>query len=106
MKIEATIDNARAVVALHDSGRTLDELFWSFAPAPTTRERPTAFGDVPGWTPESKAMSKAMKKEGFRFIGPTTAYAAMQACGLVDDHLATCPVVLRRERAGGQDATT
>ncbi|MDR7383223.1 DNA-3-methyladenine glycosylase I [Promicromonospora iranensis] len=106
MKIEATIDNARAVVALHDSGRTLDELFWSFAPEPGTRERPAAFGDVPGWTPESKAMSKAMKKDGFRFIGPTTAYAAMQACGLVDDHVATCPVVLGRTRAASTPAVT
>jgi DNA-3-methyladenine glycosylase I len=96
MKIEATIDNARAVVALHDSGRTLDELFWSFAPAPADRRRAVTFGEVPAWTDESKALSKAMKKEGFRFIGPTTAYAAMQACGLVDDHLATCPVALGR----------
>ena len=90
MKIEATIDNARAVVALHDSGRTLDELFWSFAPAPADRRRAATFGDVPAWTDESKALSKAMKKEGFRFIGPTTAYAAMQACGVVNDHLAAC----------------
>ncbi|MFI6425027.1 DNA-3-methyladenine glycosylase I [Promicromonospora sp. NPDC050880] len=96
MKIEATIDNARAVVALHDSGRTLDELFWSFAPAPADRRRAATFGEVPASTDESKALSKALKKEGFRFIGPTTAYAAMQACGLVDDHLATCPVVLGR----------
>jgi DNA-3-methyladenine glycosylase I len=99
MKIEATIDNARAVVALHGSGRTLDELFWSFAPDPVARERPASFADVPGWTAESKAMSKAMKQQGFRFIGPTTAYAAMQACGLVDDHVATCPVVFGRARA-------
>ncbi len=99
MKIEATIDNARAVVALHDSGRTLDELFWSFAPDPAGRVRHASFGDVPATTAESKALSKALKKEGFRFIGPTTAYAAMQACGLVDDHLATCPVVLRRAGA-------
>jgi DNA-3-methyladenine glycosylase I len=98
MKIEATIDNARAVVALHDSGRTLDELFWSFAPEPGARERPGTFSEVPAWTPESKAMSKAMKRHGFRFIGPTTAYAAMQACGLVDDHVATCPVALDRTR--------
>jgi DNA-3-methyladenine glycosylase I len=98
MKIEATIENARAVVALHDSGRTLDELFWSFAPEPADRPRAATFADLPAWTPGSKAMSKAMKKEGFRFIGPTTAYAAMQACGLVDDHLATCPVVLGRAR--------
>lgn len=106
MKIEATIDNARAVVALHDSGRTLDELFWSFAPDPADRERPRTFGDLPGWTAESKAMSKAMKQLGFRFIGPTTAYAAMQACGLVDDHVATCPVVLGRTRAAAPRSAT
>ena len=106
MKIEATIDNARAVVALHESGRTLDELFWPFAPDPAVRKRPATFGDVPGWTEESKAMSKAMKKQGFRFIGPTTAYAAMQACGLVDDHLATCPVVLGRARPAEPGAAT
>lgn len=106
MKIEATIENARAVVALHDSGRTLDELFWSFAPEPVDRPRAATFADLPAWTPESKAMSKAMKKEGFRFIGPTTAYAAMQACGLVDDHLATCPVVLGRAGATAQGTAT
>lgn len=91
-KIEATIANARAVVGLHESGRTLDELFWSFAPPPRA-ERPLTWQDVPAWTDESKALAKALKAEGFRFFGPTTAYAAMQACGLVDDHLATCPTV-------------
>lgn len=90
-KIEATIGNARAVLALHDAGRTLDELFWSFAPEPRAA-RVAAWQDVPATSPESKAMAKALKSEGFRFFGPTTAYAAMQACGLVDDHLATCPV--------------
>ncbi|WP_159793431.1 DNA-3-methyladenine glycosylase I [Puerhibacterium puerhi] len=93
-KIEATIANARAVVALHEDGTTLDELFWSFAPPP--RAANPAPGEVPATTPESVAMAKALKKRGFRFFGPTTAYAAMQACGLVDDHLATCPVVLER----------
>ncbi|MFD6178378.1 MULTISPECIES: DNA-3-methyladenine glycosylase I [unclassified Isoptericola] len=92
-KIEATIGNARAVLALHDDGRTLDELFWSFAPAPRS-QRLGAWDVVPASTPESVALAKALKKEGFRFFGPTTAYAAMQACGLVDDHLATCPVVV------------
>jgi DNA-3-methyladenine glycosylase I len=91
-KITATVANARAVLALHDSGRTLDELFWSFAP-PQRAERIAAWEDVPATTAESKAMAKALKAEGFRFFGPTTAYAAMQACGVVDDHLATCPVV-------------
>ena len=94
-KIEATIANARAVLALHDDGRTLDEVFWSFTPP--ARERPLAnYDEMQAATDESKAMSKALKKLGFRFFGPTTAYAAMQACGLVDDHLATCPVVLAR----------
>ena len=89
-KIEATVSNARAVLALHDVGTTLDELFWSFAPPPRPAP-PATFEDVPATTPESIALAKALKKAGFRFFGPTTAYAAMQACGLVDDHLATCP---------------
>ncbi|WP_322645549.1 DNA-3-methyladenine glycosylase I [Oerskovia flava] len=97
-KIEATITNAQAVVRLHEQGRTLDELFWSFAPSPDERpQRPATWTDVPGFTSASTTMSKTLKKEGFRFVGPTTAYAAMQACGLVDDHLTTCPVVLARE---------
>ncbi len=90
-KIEATIANARAVLHLREGGPTLDELVWSFAPA-TTRPRATRFEDVPGWTPESRALAKALKGRGFRFVGPTTAYAAMQACGVVDDHLLGCPV--------------
>ncbi|MFC7876963.1 DNA-3-methyladenine glycosylase I [Isoptericola sp. NPDC057391] len=91
-KIEATIGNARAVLALHDDGRTLDELFWSFAPEPRA-SRLASWQAVPAATDESRAMAKALKAAGFRFFGPTTAYAAMQACGLVDDHLATCPAV-------------
>lgn len=93
-KIEATVANARALVTMHADGRTLDELFWSFAPDDAGRERPAVWTNVPAHTPGSKALSKALKKEGFRFVGPTTMYAAMQACGLVDDHLATCPVVI------------
>lgn len=96
-KIEATISNARAVLSLHEQGRTLEELFWSFAPeARAEAARPRTWADVPPSSPESVALAKTFKKLGFRFIGPTTAYAAMQACGLVDDHLATCPVVLAR----------
>jgi DNA-3-methyladenine glycosylase I len=98
-KIEATIANARAVVDLHESGRTLDELLWSFAPEPRAERHPS-WTEVPAWTPESKALAKALKAEGFRFFGPTTAYAAMQACGLVDDHLATCPAVSPPRRRG------
>jgi DNA-3-methyladenine glycosylase I len=98
LKIEATIANARAVLDLRAAGTSLPELLWSFAPPP----RATAPTSFVAWTPESKALAKALKAAGFRFVGPTTAYAAMQACGLVDDHLATCPV--RLSRPGGAPA--
>jgi DNA-3-methyladenine glycosylase I len=88
LKVEATIANARALLALHDGGRTLTDLVWSHAPP--ARPAPAGWGDVPALTPESTALAKALKREGFRFVGPTTAYAAMQACGLVNDHLAGC----------------
>jgi len=88
-KILATIANARALLALQASGGSLDELFWSHAPAPRERRLAT-HAEMPAITPESTALAKALKANGFRFVGPTTAYAAMQACGLVDDHLATC----------------
>jgi len=88
-KIEAAIANARAVTELHQTGETLDELLWSFAPPPRP-EAPALLSDLESRTPESKAMSKELKKRGFRFVGPTTAYSLMQAAGLVDDHLASC----------------
>lgn len=94
-KIEATVANARALLALHESGRTLDALFWSFAPDRTQHVRATTWADVPAVTPQSRALARELKSLGFRFVGPTTAYAAMQACGLVDDHLATCPAAHR-----------
>ena len=84
-KIEATIANARAIADL-DVG--LSELLWSFAPEP--RPRPGAMTEVPAVTPESTAMAKELKRRGFKFVGPTTAYALMQATGMVDDHLASC----------------
>ncbi len=90
-KITAAIDNARAVVALRDSGSSLTELVWAHTPAP--RPRPVTHADVPSQTPESVALAKALKAAGFRFIGPTAAYATMQACGLVDDHLVGCDAV-------------
>ena len=98
-KIEASIATARAVVALHDAGSTLADLVWSHAPSePVRRPRAQTFAEVPATTPESVDLARSLKAVGFRFVGPTTAYAAMQACGLVDDHLAGCPVV------GGGDA--
>jgi DNA-3-methyladenine glycosylase I len=86
-KIEASIANARAVLELDVP---LSELLWSFAPDPTTRPAPAGSDDVPAVTAESTAMAKELKRRGFRFVGPTTAYALMQACGLVNDHLAGC----------------
>ncbi|MFJ8006412.1 DNA-3-methyladenine glycosylase I [Streptomyces fagopyri] len=87
-KIEATVANAR-VLADWAPGE-LDELIWSFAPDPDTRPAPAKLSDVPAVTDESTALSKTLKKRGIRFVGPTTAYALMQACGLVDDHLVDC----------------
>jgi DNA-3-methyladenine glycosylase I len=87
-KIDATLANARALTEW--SPGELDELIWSHAPDPGGRPVPKTLSDVPPVTPESTALSKALKKRGLRFVGPTTAYALMQACGLVDDHLETC----------------
>jgi DNA-3-methyladenine glycosylase I len=84
-KVLSTVANARAVLDL-DVG--LGELLWSFAP--DRRARPRSLAEVPATTPESKAMAKELERRGFRFVGPTTAYALMQACGLVDDHIEGC----------------
>ena len=89
-KIEAAIANARAARELHAGGESLDELIWSFAPDPGTRPVPRAREDIPAITPESTALAKELKRRGFAFVGPTTAYATMQAAGLVNDHLAGC----------------
>ena len=85
-KIEATISNARAVLALDVP---LDELMWGFAPPPSP-SRPRAWSEVPAVTAESTAMSKELRRRGFRFVGPTTMYALMQATGMVDDHFEGC----------------
>jgi DNA-3-methyladenine glycosylase I len=89
-KVDAAITNARALLALQDTDGPdgLDRLVWSFAPP--ERPRPERLADVPATTPESVALAKTLKACGFVFVGPTTAYAAMQAMGLVDDHLAGC----------------
>jgi DNA-3-methyladenine glycosylase I len=85
-KIEAAIANAKAAAALDVP---LADLVWSHAPS-GRRRAPRDLGDLPPLTPESTALSKELKRRGFRFVGPTTAYAAMQACGIVNDHLAGC----------------
>ena len=89
-KIEAAITNAQAIHELHASGETLDELVWSFSPAPDSRPVPAKLSDLEPTTPESKALAKELKRRGFVFVGPTTAYATMQAAGLVNDHLEGC----------------
>ncbi|MFJ4830192.1 DNA-3-methyladenine glycosylase I [Streptomyces sp. NPDC088747] len=87
-KIAATVANARVLTDWAPG--ELDELIWSFAPDPAGRPAPKRLADVRAVTDESTALSKALKKRGIRFVGPTTAHALMQACGLVDDHLADC----------------
>src|SRR6201993_3845993 len=86
-KIEATIANARAAADLGTS-EDLSELLWSFAPP--RRPRPADVSEIPSATAESKAMARELKRRGFRFVGPTTAYALMQATGMVDDHIRGC----------------
>jgi DNA-3-methyladenine glycosylase I len=83
-KINAAITNARATIQLRDRGGLVD-LVWSFQPAQTPR--PTTIGDIPTSSPESVALSKALRREGFAFVGPTTMYALMEAIGIIDTHL-------------------
>jgi DNA-3-methyladenine glycosylase I len=85
-KIEATISNARRIVDAVPEG--LDALLWSYAPA--RHRRPRRIADVAATSPESTAMARELRKRGLKFVGPTTAYALMQATGIVDDHIATC----------------
>lgn len=87
-KIDATLGNARVLAGWAPGD--LDALIWSYAPDPAGRPGPVTLADVPPTTPESVALARDLKKRGLRFVGPTTGYALMQACGLVDDHLRDC----------------
>lgn len=87
-KIEATINNAQALLALRSNGGSLADLLWSRRPE--EHARPASMAEVPATTPESTALAKELKRRGFRFVGPTTAYAAMQAMGVVNDHMLGC----------------
>jgi len=89
-KIHATLANARATVALRATGEPLPALV--LAHRPPARPAPRALAHLPATVPEAVALARELKRRGFRFVGPTTLYALMQACGLVDDHLAGCPV--------------
>ena len=99
LKIEATIANAKAAAALRADGGSLSALVWGAAPAGRQRA-PRTLDDVPATTPESTALSRELKRRGFRFVGPTTVYATMQACGVVNDHVLGCVVrgACERER--------
>jgi DNA-3-methyladenine glycosylase I len=102
-KIEATLANARATVALRATDESLEKLVRANAPA-SQQKPPASWADVPSSTRESVALARTLKRHDFRFVGPTTLYALMQACGLVDDHLVGCPVrpaVERARRAAG-----
>ena len=87
-KIEAAIANARATLEIQHQDGSLAALVWRFEPPPGPP--PTAMADLPASTPESVALSRELRRRGFRFVGPTTVYAAMQSLGVVDDHLADC----------------
>jgi DNA-3-methyladenine glycosylase I len=95
-KIEATIASARATLDLRERGTPLHQLFWAHAPA--SHPAPRTPADWQATTPESTALSKLLRNQGFRFVGPTTVHAAMQACGVVNDHLANCHVRAAVER--------
>jgi DNA-3-methyladenine glycosylase I len=104
-KILATIDNARAARRVIEAQGSLARLAWSFAPA--RGHAPRAREDIPASTAESAALARELKRQGFRFVGPTTVYALMQACGMVNDHLAGCSVrgeVERERRAARKTA--
>jgi DNA-3-methyladenine glycosylase I len=90
LKVESTIANARAIVALRRAGTSLDELLWSFVDGGQRVNRWHAMSQIPAETPASRAMSKALKTFDFRFVGPTVCYSLMQAVGLVNDHVTTC----------------
>jgi DNA-3-methyladenine glycosylase I len=101
-KIAAAVANARATVDLRDSGEPLETLIRSHSPA--DRDPPRTWADIPSTVPETVTLARELKRRGFRFVGPTTLYALMQACGLVNDHLAGCaarPAVEQARRAAG-----
>jgi DNA-3-methyladenine glycosylase I len=94
LKVDAFIGNARALLAIQASG-SFAELLWQFAPSPSRRARPRKLGDIPISTPQSDAMSRELKRRGFKFVGTTICHAFMQASGMVDDHLRGCSAIAK-----------
>jgi len=91
LKINSIIKNAKGYLGIEAQGEPFSDFIWSFVDGKTIQNSWCNIGDVPVSTPESEAMSKALKKTGFSFVGPTICYAFMQAVGMVNDHLVTCP---------------
>lgn len=91
LKISAAISNARATLALYDAGSSLDALFWQFVDRQPIINCWRRLDEVPVHTPRAVAMARELKQRGFRFVGPTVIYSHMQATGMVNDHLVTCP---------------
>ena len=91
LKVAATIGNAQSYLALRDQGQTLSDFLWDFVDGQPQINHFHTLKEVPASTPVAEAMSKALKKRGFKFVGPTIVYAFMQATGMVNDHLTTCP---------------
>lgn len=90
LKVDSTISNARALLALHDAGGSLSETLWAAVGNEPQVNRPRVLADVPAQTAASVQLSKDLKRLGFRFVGPTVVYALMQSAGLVDDHVRSC----------------
>ncbi len=98
LKVESTIGNARALVALRDQGRSLSDLVWDFVDGEPRQNVWSSLSEVPASTPESERMSRELKRLGFRFVGATICYAFMQAVGMVNDHTTDC---FRHRELGG-----
>jgi DNA-3-methyladenine glycosylase I len=90
LKVESAVANARATLALYEEGTTLADVLWSSVGGEPLRNAWETLGEIPAETPESKALSRELKRRGFRFVGPTVLYALMQAAGLVNDHVTSC----------------
>jgi DNA-3-methyladenine glycosylase I len=90
LKVESTVNNARAVLEVQDQLGSLDAYVWTFVEGESIVNGFRSLDELPAETDESRGMSKDMKRRGFRFVGPTVCYAFMQACGLVNDHVASC----------------
>ena len=91
LKVESVIRNARGYLALQEQGQSFSDFLWGFVGGQPVQNEWRAFAEVPVHTPEAEAMSKALRKQGFNFVGPTIVYAFMQATGMVNDHLVSCP---------------